>query len=95
MLCLGNDPILFSSGDPILFSMGDPILFSLGDPILFFRGEPPGDRAWAFPNFKFGGNVIPYLGGGIMFRQLELFDKQPRHTRWMFTLSAARVLLGS
>ena len=66
MLSLWSDPILFSSGNPILFSTGDPILFSLGDPILFFRGEPAGDRAWAFPNFRFGGNVISYLGGGIL-----------------------------
>jgi len=49
----------------MLFSTGDPILFPFGDPLLFFRGEPPGDHAWAFPTFKFEGNVIPYLGGGI------------------------------
>ena len=50
---------------PYFFATGDPILFSLGDPILFFGGEPPGDRAWAFSNFRFGGNASPYLSGGI------------------------------
>jgi hypothetical protein len=65
MSTLWSDPILASSSDPILSSTGDPILFSLGTPYFFFGGEPPGDRAWAFPIFKFGGNVIPYLGVGI------------------------------
>ena len=61
----GVTPYFCSWVTPYFFSTDDPILFSFGYPILFFRGEPPGDRAWAFPNFKFGGNVIPYLGGGI------------------------------
>ena len=58
-------PMLSLRSDPILFFMGDPILFSLGDPTLFLGGEPPGARAWAFPDFMFGGNVMPYFGGGI------------------------------
>ena len=65
MHSLWSDPTLFSRVTPYFFATGDPIFFSSGDPILFFGGEPPGDRAWAFPNLKFGGNVIPYLGGGI------------------------------
>ena len=51
--------------DPILFPRVTPYFFHWGTPYFFGGGEPPGDRAWAFPNFKFGGNVIPYLGGGI------------------------------
>ena len=65
MHSLWSDPIVFSRVTPYFFPRVTPYFFHWGTPYFFSGGEPPGDRAWAFPNFKFGGNVIPYLGGGI------------------------------
>ena len=62
MLSLWSDPIPFFTGDPILFSLGDPILFSGGNPQVTAHGH--------FPTLSFGGNVIPYLGGGIHMRHI-------------------------
>ena len=47
------------------FAWVTPYFFLLGTPYFFFR-EPPGDRTWAAPDFKFGGDVRPYLGGGML-----------------------------
>ena len=48
----------FLRGTPYFFLPGTPYFFLRGTPY-FFLGEPPGDRTWAFPDFKFGEDVSP------------------------------------
>ena len=47
MLSLGSDPELSPQVTPYIFFFKYPV--------------PPGDRTWAFPDFKFREDVIPYL----------------------------------
>ena len=54
----GVTPYFFLRGTPYFFPRGTPYFFLEVTPYFFFRGTP-GDRAWAFPDFKFGGNVTP------------------------------------
>ena len=65
MLSLWSDPILFSRVTAYFFPRVTPYFFHWGTPYFFSGGNPLDDRAWAFPNLKLGGNVIPYLVGGI------------------------------